>query len=117
MSARAVVDAVLADLMRRKGVGDELEQVEAEDPETWKELRAELAEVVAVALEDDPPLEELLAQSIERARARRDEADERDRVQLSVFVTRLEEAALWLCEHRARAHLGENALLDWLREV
>ena len=34
----------------------------------------------------------------------------------AVFA-KLEEAALWLCQWRAREHLGGDALLDWLREI
>ncbi len=35
---REVVLAVLNELKGRKGVGDELGQIENDDPETWEEL-------------------------------------------------------------------------------
>jgi hypothetical protein len=63
------------------------------------------------------PLASLLAASIERARADRDSADPRDKRELALVVTNLEQAGLWLCESRAREHLGEQALLDWLLEI
>jgi hypothetical protein len=65
----------------------------------------------------DLPLASLLAAAIERARADRDSAEARDKRELALVVTNLEQAALWLCESRARAHLGEQALLDWLLEI
>lgn len=61
-------------------------------------------------------LAEKIAQAIEEARDLRDQADP-DKRELALVVTKLEEAGLWLCESRAREHLGDNALLDWLREI
>lgn len=61
--------------------------------------------------------ERLLAEVIERARQLRDDANSRDKRELALVVTNLEQAALWHCQHRAMAHLGDQALLDWLLEV
>lgn len=36
--AGGIVEAVLANLADRKGIGDELGGVHSDDPETWKEL-------------------------------------------------------------------------------
>lgn len=62
-------------------------------------------------------LAEKIAQAIEEARELRDQADPQDKRELALVVTNLEQAGLWLCEARAREHLGDNALLDWLREI
>jgi hypothetical protein len=40
--AGEIVDAVLEDLKGRRGVGDELWQVESSDTETWEEIKATL---------------------------------------------------------------------------
>lgn len=64
---------------------------------------------------DELTLEELLAQSIEAARKRRDESS--DKREMSLVVTKLEEAALWLCEWKAREHNGDNSITDWLRGI
>lgn len=67
--------------------------------------------------QDAVTLSEKIAQAIEQARELRDQADPEDKRELALVVTNLEQAGLWLCESRAREHLGDNALLDWLREI
>ena len=70
-------------------------------------------------MNDEVPnvLEALLAAAIEAARRRLDEADPRDKRNAALVVTKLEEAALWLCEGKAREHLGDQAIIDWLLEI
>lgn len=65
----------------------------------------------------DLSLEELIARAIEAARTKRDEADPQDKRELALVVTHLETSALWLCQYKALGHLGDDALLDWLREI
>lgn len=60
---------------------------------------------------------EAIAQAIEQATTLRDDPDVGDKRELALVVTNLEQAGLWLCQWRAREHLGDQALLDWLREV
>lgn len=66
---------------------------------------------------------ELLARTIERAYALRgaelveDKPHTETLRRLSLVITHLEMAALWKCEQDAAAHLGEGALLDWLRGI
>jgi hypothetical protein len=63
------------------------------------------------------PLDATLAQAITEARDLLANEDAGDKRQLALVVTKLEEAALWLCEWKAREHLGDQALLDWLNGV
>lgn len=73
---------------------------------------------VQESLDTAVSLQALLAAGIVEARRMRDHPHARDSVrQLSLIVTKLEEAALWYCEQRARDHVGSDALVDWLTEV
>lgn len=48
--AVVIVEVVLTDLLARRGVGNELEIVEVDDPETWAELKETLVEKVEAVL-------------------------------------------------------------------
>ena len=61
--------------------------------------------------------EALLAELIRRRRDVLHDDDTTERATEQWIVVKLEEAALWICEKRARHHIGEDALLDWLIEV
>ena len=63
---------------------------------------------------EDADLRELLARTLEAAYEEQKENPGRE---ISLVVTKLEEAALWICERDAEQHLGQNALLDWLRGI
>lgn len=67
------------------------------------------------ALLSRPFLESLVYNVIEEAKRRRDLSSGRE---MSLVVTNLEQAALWLREHHGVvAHEGESAILDWLWHV
>jgi hypothetical protein len=73
-------------------------------------------------VKDVRTLEALLAATLVAARARRDEPNRVggpvvSKRALALVVTNIEQAALWLCEHNAREHSGEDALLDWLLQA
>jgi hypothetical protein len=44
--AQRATDAVLANLMDRRGIGDALGEIETDDAETWEELRTTLAALI-----------------------------------------------------------------------
>jgi hypothetical protein len=101
----------------------------------WEDDARELAEIVVELGADDrdvacpscnaifpvpvaqrAPLGEAIARAIESARQTRDAAKPQDKRELALVVTKLEEAALWLGEYRAKEHQGADAILNWLRE-
>lgn len=50
-------DAILADLLGRKGVGNELEQIQDSDAETWQDIRTAVAAAALRELRDNPPVQ------------------------------------------------------------
>jgi hypothetical protein len=54
--AREVVDAVVDDLMDRRGIKVPFHELEDDDPATFEEMKRELAEVVAQKLVDEEAL-------------------------------------------------------------
>lgn len=81
-----------------------------------------MAGISRADLPEQISLEELVALALEAAYERRDgnfaqKIEAHKTREFALFITNLEQAALWLTHDRTAHHLGENGLLDSLREI
>lgn len=115
---RRIADLVVNEILSRRGFRQEWDGME-------EDVKQEIYDTLEKGIRGhlygdalDPSVYEYLARAIEEAKKERNPRSVHpEQRSLSLAVTNMEQAGLWLCEYRAQCHLGEDALLDWLREV
>jgi len=116
--AEIITDKVLQNILGRKGFDNAWDEIDAD---IQKEIKADLLQTVWAQLTDeatDPDVNEHVARAIEMTKMMRNSIGHSPEGRsLSLAITNLEQAGLWLCEYGAQTHQGADALLDWLRGI